>query len=100
MRFATKFSSRELTPLPGCSQVVVSHGAFMLQEHRSKGLALPEHLLALEKAKELNYDYALCTVREDNTPQHKVLEKAGWKLFDTFKSSYTGGIVRLYGKQL
>lgn len=100
MRFATEYSARELTPLPGCSQVVVSHGAFMLQEHRNKGYATSEHLIAMRQMRILNYDYALCTVREDNSPQHKILDKAGWRLFDRFTSQYSGGLVRIYGRTL
>ena len=78
MRYATDKSARELSPLPGCAQIVVSHNAFMFMDHRGKGLATNENKLGLAEMRRLGYDYAIATVQGKNTPQNKVLRNNGW----------------------
>ena len=100
MRFATTRAVRELTSLPGCNQVCVSHGAYVFPDHRGKGIGLEEHKLALSEMKRQDYDYAICTMRDENKAQVTILNQAGWSCLSHFKSSYTGNLVSLWGKAL
>ena len=98
MRYATLYSAREFTPLPGCNQVVVSHGMFMKPEFRGNGLGKSEQKASLDEMKFLGYDYAICTVRADNDAQKKILLDSGWRQLDSFVSSYTMNGVLIFGR--
>lgn len=88
----------ELTTLPGCSQVVVSHGVYVPKGERGKGLGLEANVARLAYAfGDLGYDYMLCTVRGDNLPQIRIMNKVGWKKLAEFTSSNTGHLILLYG---
>ena len=54
----------------------------------------------LEKIRVLGYDYVICTVKSDNIPQLKILNKNGWKLLDDFINNETGNTVYIYGKKM
>jgi hypothetical protein len=100
MRIYTEYGAGELSPLPGCGQVVVSHAAFVFPEHRGKGKGAGEHRTRLEAMKKMGYDYALCTVVKGNSKQEAILDKMGWEELAIFDSSYTGNTVILFGKRL
>lgn len=87
----------ELNPFPGCNQLVVSNHSWLSPKHRGKGLGTKIHIQRLAQIRILGYDYALCTVRADNAPQVRILEKCGWKLLDAFTNRETGNVVKLYG---
>jgi RimJ/RimL family protein N-acetyltransferase len=88
----------ELTSLPGCSQVVVSHGVFVPKEHRGKGEGKSANVARLRHIwDELGYDYALCTVESTNVAQLAILTNNGWTRLAEFMSSRTGHLVYLYG---
>lgn len=90
----------ELTTLPGCSQVVVSHDMYLSTKHRGKGLAkeFAEH--RYHCARYQNYDAMICTVDTANIPQIKTLEATGWQFANRFVSSKTGHTVAIYTKVL
>lgn len=91
----------EITSLPGCSQVGVSHGVFAPKEIRHQGHGRSSNQKRTEYMKtELGYDYALCTVSEGNNVQKKILQKNGWFKLDSFMSEKTDHLVHLYGKEL
>lgn len=90
----------ELNPFPGCNQIVVSNHSWIPPDKRGKGLGTLVHGKRLMLMDELGYDYALCTVREDNLPQIAILEKAGWKRLDVFRNRETNNVVLIYGKEL
>lgn len=88
----------ELSTLPGCSQVVVSHGVFLPEAAREKGLGK----LANRERKtmvfdELGYDCMICTVDATNTRQIAVLSDCGWNVLFEFRSSKTGHLVQIWG---
>jgi hypothetical protein len=86
----------ELTTLPGCSQLVVSHAVFS----RLRGHAVAANEERQNFAKSIGYDYMLCTVDLANGAQLHILERCGWKRLDVFKSSKTQHNVALYGRNL
>jgi len=57
----------------------ISHDVFMPIEERGKGLGTKAHEYRLGVAKYLGLNYVLCTVRETNTAQIKILKKFGWQ---------------------
>jgi hypothetical protein len=85
-----------LTELPGCDQVVVSHGVFTKIPERGKGKGGVHHKERLAMIKQLGFDMALCTVNMENAPERKILESHGWLWLTSFTSSKTGNVVGLY----
>lgn len=91
----------ELTTLPGCSQVVVSHSVFTPSYRRGKGFGKKALAKRVEHASlELGYDYMLCTVRKDNITEQCVLGTQGFERLAVFRSSNTGHEICLFGKKL
>lgn len=96
-RYAHEGASYQLTELPGCDQVVVSHGAFVPTHIRGKGIGDRAHKHRLSHIKELGFDYAVCTVDAANVAQIKILTKNGWHKLQEFVSSKTAHTVQLWG---
>lgn len=86
----------ELTSLPGCSQIVVSHGVFVARNERRKGLGTTAGLARRKLIAELGYDLMLCTVDASNSAQLAVLGKTGWHQLTSFISSKTGHTLELW----
>jgi hypothetical protein len=88
----------ELTSLPGCSQVAVSHSVFV-PEGRDKGAGRNANKERCRIAfEELGYDGLLCTVADNNAAQIKIMEANGWEYLTGFLSRKTGNGVSLYFK--
>jgi L-amino acid N-acyltransferase YncA len=100
MRFANENGFCELNTFPGCNQIVVSNHAFIYRDKRGQGLGSKNHELRIERARFLGYDYILCTVKADNIPELKILEKHGFKELDEFLNNETGNLVKIFGKKL
>ncbi len=94
------FGAYEFTTLPGCSQVVVSHGVFIYEECRGKGLSVYGAKERIHSAQEHGYDAMVCTVDMTNEPQLKTLAKTGWIKACEFKSRKTGHLVGIFTKVL
>lgn len=91
----------EIDSLPGCSQIAVSHSAFVQPEYRRMGHGEDFHKERLRlMEKNFGYDYALCTVDVRNTAQLAILARNGWTRFTSFESSKTGNTVAIYGRNL
>lgn len=100
MRIREGHTIFELDSLPGCSQVVVSHGMFIGPKDRGQGFSKPEGFMRINRMQDLGWDYALCTVEALNTPQIKQLRENDWRYLDCFVSSKTGHNVFIYGRVL
>ena len=96
MRYGTLHGSFQLTDLPGCSQVCVSHGAFVRE--RGKGHGSIDHKQHLKLAKQLGYNYILCTVEVSNDVQRLILRKNRWRFITEFYSNKTQHYVELWGR--
>ncbi len=88
----------EITTMPGCTQVAISHGVF--SRERGSGQAVEANQKRCAAMLGMGYDYALCTVDAANVVQTRILEKNGWKYLSAFKSTKTGHTVNLYGRSL
>lgn len=90
MRVTTDLGVFEIDSLPSQVQCAVSHGFFLHEQLRGKGLATQLHQQQIEKMIELGYDFAICTVSGVNPAQSKALKNAGWNLNDEFRNSRMG----------
>jgi GNAT superfamily N-acetyltransferase len=100
MRVATSYGTFSLSTLPGCAQVCVSHAAFVLPEHRGKGIGQQDHQERLNLVKDLKYDLVLCTVHSANLTQKHILGKNGWTKLTEFKNSNNGHLVELWCRHM
>lgn len=100
MRYKSDEGTWQLDDLPGCSQVCVSHSAFVLPHLQGKGHGTKDHEFRLIQMKELLYDVALATVNLNNKRQVHIMERNGWKLVHTFASSKTQNSVGIYIKDI
>lgn len=101
MRIAFNGVYGEITSMPGCSQVAISHGVFVPSNSRKAGMGKLAHKQHLEYAKkDLGYDYILCTVESTNLVQIHILEKYEWEKLSEFKSNKSEHTVCLYGRKL
>jgi RimJ/RimL family protein N-acetyltransferase len=100
MRFGDSRGSYQIVDLPGSSQVAVSIHSFIFPRERGKGHGGRMHKERLDKLKELGYNYVLCTVREDNLAELKILNNNSWTRLDTFQSSSTSHRIILFGRSI
>ena len=59
-------------------QVCIFTNAFVYSEHRGKGHGSAAHRARLQFARDIGFNYALCTVDDDNVPQCRILRKFYW----------------------
>lgn len=90
----------ELTSLPGCAQVVVSHNVFIPEPERDTGLGTTAGKERIKLCQELGYNLMLCTCRSTNRAQQSVLLKCGWTQLTEFHSDYTDRNIQLWSKHL
>jgi len=90
----------ELSSLPGCSQICVSHAVFVPKELRGTGVGSKAHQKRLELMKDLGYDLVVCTVDQSNIAQMSIMSKFGWIQVTSFISTKTEHIVCLFVKHL
>lgn len=97
MRVAIGGVIGEIDSFPGCSQIAISHSVYLPELKRGQGIG--------QKANELRqgivfgefgYDCLLCTVRDDNEAQKKILRANNWEHLTMFRSSKTGHVVELW----
>lgn len=95
MVFAAKnvISSFDLSELPHCCGILVSHGAHVYYPHQNKGIGTLLQKFRIDLAKRLGYTIMLCTDVKSNKYQRKILEKHGWKDVLEFQNSRSGNTV-------
>ena len=96
MRYSDEFGCWQLDDLPGCSQICVSHSAFVLPDARSKGYGDKYHKQRLQQMKDLHYECAIATVREGNVHQEMILNNNGWDKIHSITSKKTGNKVGIW----
>ena len=100
MRFADRYGFYELNPFPGCNQICVSNHAFIHRGYRGEGRGQIQHQQRLVKAKELGYNFIVCTVKTDNVKEKHILEKYGWQRMACFFNTETENEIEIWGRQL
>lgn len=88
-----------LEVFPGfCHSLGISYNVVVPLDKRNQGLGTKAHEERLREAKRLGYRYLLCSVRNDNKAQHKIMSKFGWARLAEFNTSCHS--VTLFGKSL
>lgn len=90
----------EINSMPGCPQIAISNQAFIGPQYRKQGYGTKFHKHRLDFMTELGFNYVMCTVNADNTPQLKILSSCGWKELSRFKNSQTEHTIIIFGKEL
>lgn len=88
------------SPLPGNSDIIVSHGLLIFSEYRGKGLAKIFQELRTFFAKSLKMSKIIATVNIENLPQVFSAKDAGWKFGSAFSSKQSGHKISLIEKDL
>lgn len=84
-----------LVEMPGCCGVCISYNSAVLFPYRQKGIGTILHKMRIEIAKKLDFTVMMCTDREANSPQKKILQDNGWKSIDQFKNKRTNNLVNI-----
>lgn len=85
-----------LTPLPGCPAIVVSHDVFVPEHMRHNGVGTQACRARIEQCNFLGWDVIMCTAREDNSAEIAILKKNDWKKVHSFKSSRNGAWIGVW----
>lgn len=84
----------EVSPLPGCPDVAVSHALYRMRGPNGHGREAQRQ--RLEQLIEMGYSAALCTVADENVSQLAIMQKEGWLEAGWFKNKRTGHRVCLF----
>jgi hypothetical protein len=87
-----------VSPLPGASDIAVSHGVF-----RHKGVGghgKTANRVRVRQIADMGYSVVMCTVNLDNRRQITILESEGWTLQYTYYNQRTTSRCRVYFKDL
>jgi hypothetical protein len=76
--------SFNLTEMPHCCGLIVSHGVYVGYSFENKGIGKAIHECRLQIMRDLGYSCAICTDENGNTPQEKILKRFKWKTVHTF----------------
>lgn len=75
-----------LLQMPNCCAVCISTRSEVKRPYRKLGLGSLLNELRKDIAKSNRYSLLLCTFRDDNTAQAKILEKNDWKTIYSFEN--------------
>lgn len=98
-RFATDGGAFEVESLPGQAQVAICHSFFVKADRRNQHHGHALKALQNIIIKEMNFDYAICTVSSKNEAQKKVLTKAGWMFLTNFENRRLNEITEIWGHE-
>lgn len=98
MRYNHEGVISKIDELPGCGQIAVFNYVFLAEELRGKGRGKIAHHKRLLMARALGFDYALCTVVDNNEKEKHILESFHWTRLDSFVSTKTNNTVTIWGR--
>lgn len=78
--------------------LAISHSVYLSWILRGQGLGKEAHEHRLQFCRWVGIKYLLCSVRRDNVPQHKIMDRFKWKKLDQ-TDTYCHNIV-MYGRDL
>jgi len=90
----------EMTPMPGCPRVGISHGLEIFPEFRGKGLSKRTQEVRDAFAKQSGFVVLISTTRCGNTPQEHRQEGNAAKVVASFYNNSTKHDVKLYVRHL
>jgi hypothetical protein len=91
--YSGRISYWYMKELHKCCAVVVSCGVSVSSYYQNRGFGTLLNNLRIEIAKRMGYSLMMCTDREKNVPQRKILAKNGWKDVCSVHNKRTGNNV-------
>jgi hypothetical protein len=79
MEFEFQGATAKLTPLPGCSPILVVHAAKVPLELRRQGVATEAHKDLMASVDRSQYAIILATARDNNPAIARILSRYGWQ---------------------
>ena len=86
--------------LPGCGPVIITHGSEIYPDFRGQGWGTKLHKARLAAFYDAEFRVALCTVRQDNEPERRILQRFGWVEGVKFFNPQTRHDVSMWTKEL
>jgi len=68
-----------LEKMPSCDRILLSTHSWVSRKYQKIGLGTLLNQMRIDIAKRLGYKILMCTNREDNIAQRRILSKNGWK---------------------
>lgn len=93
-------SSFCLMQMPGCCGICISYNSLIFPKYQGKGIGTLLNQFRIDIADYLGYTTLLCTDREENIPQKKILAKNGWKDVHSFVNKRTNNLVNITIKDI
>lgn len=87
----------EITSLPGQCQVAICHGFFINEGQRGKGKGKLLKAQQNRALRQLHYNYAICTVSENNAAQIATLKANGWHFLTSFRNNRMAETTEIWG---
>jgi hypothetical protein len=88
----------EVTPLPGCPDMAVSHAVYRMTGTGMFGKAA--NLERLQQLRDLGYSAVMCTVENNNVRQMSIMLGCGWQACGVFLNKRTQHHVALFFHEL
>lgn len=89
-----------LTRMPGCCGILVSHGTYVMPEWQNKGLGSLMQIMKEWIARKRLVGKMIATTIEQNEPQNHLMEKFNWKKTDLFVNPKTSNRIIQWEKHL
>ncbi len=93
-------SQFKLVQMPGCCGICISYNSIVFPKYQGKGIGTLLNQFRIDIADYLGYTTLLCTDREENAPQKKILTNNGWKDVHRFTNKRTGNLVNITIKDI
>lgn len=90
-----KVASFELYKFPHCCAFMISCNSFVNFAYQNKGIGKLLNQFRIDIARELGFTALVCTDRDKNEIQRKLLKKNGWKDIYTVKNKRTNNVVHI-----
>lgn len=92
--------SFQLSPMPGCCGIVVSHNAFLSETTRNSGLSQPFRDIKERVAKHFGYSFMIATNDLSNVAGTISMIRSKYRFVESFINSRTGHLVGVGVKKL
>lgn len=80
----TIFAHSSLTGFSGNHLIIISHNMYVYYDWRNKGIGTLLNIFRSEVLKQIGFKCIICTVRNDNTPQMRIMHNNGWRGLDYY----------------
>lgn len=85
---------------PHDSGIIFSHGSFIKEKFRGKGLGNIEHEKRINIAREMGYSCIVATVISNNEIEKHILQKHGWQVVHRFFNPKVKYMIEIWIKDI